>query len=397
MPAVKGGAMEGLVEQLLKENEIFQKADFFVASIFDEEAEKAAKSYRETKFFFLKPPVFFSKLDQIIHWFAFDLFHSSRHLAFKTLFQRSYYIYQVADLLHKEHFDRVVFENQMALLWALKYKDNLKKYEGKYDFHLHNHPARYAKAEKLAAGCRRIIGVSQFIGKAFAEKIGVPYQKPQFTVLRNTSDETVFTKEKVSENIVRKLRDKYQIEEKNVILYVGRLIPGKGVKELLEAFRDGGFVNTKLIIVGSFNFNTEERSTYEEALQKITEVIPQDQIAFTGFVPHNELPDYFALADIVVLPSTCEDAANLVAIETIMMNRPLITTTMGGIPEYADQSCAVLVENDIHLKESLIEAMKDLLSNKEKRIQMSENARSVSAGWTLKNYYNTFLEIMDEE
>ena len=99
----------------------------------------------------------------------------------------------------------------------------------------------------------------------------------------------------------------------------------------------------------------------------------------------------------MVLPSTCEDAANLAAIETIMMNRPLITTTMGGIPEYADPSCAILIDNDEHLEHWLIQAMKELLSDRKKRTQMSKNAERISAGWTLKKYYDSFLKIMDEE
>ena len=79
---------------------------------------------------------------------------------------------------------------------------------------------------------------------------------------------------------------------------------------------------------------------------EILDRIGRDKVIFTGYIPHEELPKYYALADLVVLPSTCEEAAGLTVIEAMMMQRPVITTTMGGIPEYTNPECAVLLEND---------------------------------------------------
>lgn len=101
VPAVRGGAAEALVEELLKENEIEQNAEFTVISIADEEAEKAGKeNYPHTSFAFIRPDGFWIGLDKVVHFFAYQVFHSSRHLAYKTMFQRLNYIRKVSVYLH---------------------------------------------------------------------------------------------------------------------------------------------------------------------------------------------------------------------------------------------------------------------------------------------------------
>lgn len=392
VPAVRGGAAEALVEELLEENEIEQKAEFTVISIADDEAARVGKEkYPHTAFAFIRPAGFWIKLDQVIHFFAYQVFHSSRHLAYKTMFQRLNYIRKTAVYLHEQKFDRVVYENQMALLWTLKYKDNSEIYRNRYYFHLHNHPARYAGNEKLAADSARILAVSSFIGHAFASHIGIDYTDEKFYVLRNAVDEKLFNPSAVSEEQVSEIRKKLNLQNKQVILFLGRLIPGKGVAELLKAYQQMKTENTVLLIVGSFNFNNAEHSPYEKVLQDLIQEIGTDKVRFTGYVNHDEVPAYYQLADLVILPSTCDDAAPLAVIETMMMHRPLITTTVGGIPEYADPSCAVLLDNDEHLVEKITETADDLLSDSRRRAQMSENAAAVTKNWNLKKFYEDFL------
>ena len=74
----------------------------------------------------------------------------------------------------------------------IKYENNEIKYKNKYYFHLHNHPERYAHCEKLAAKSAKIIGVSEFISKAFAKKIGIPFTNDKFAILHNYIDSNIF-------------------------------------------------------------------------------------------------------------------------------------------------------------------------------------------------------------
>ena len=53
VPAVKGGAIETLVELICRENEIYEDLDIDIYSIYDEEAKKVAKSYNYSNFIYL--------------------------------------------------------------------------------------------------------------------------------------------------------------------------------------------------------------------------------------------------------------------------------------------------------------------------------------------------------
>ncbi len=397
VPAVRGGAVEALVEMLLKENEIYREADITLFSIYDPLALKAGTAYPSVHFRFIRPAEHWLKLDSGIHKVAYEYLKKQNHLSYKTIFQRLDFLYQVAAGLHENDYDAVVFENQMASLWALLYKDNRKKYKGKYYFHLHNHPEKYARSEKLVSEAAKIICVSSFIGHAFASHIGIPYTDEKFAVLTNVVDEELFDPENVPEEKVQAVRDKLGTGERKVILFLGRLMEGKGVRELLQAYRILDREDTVLVIVGSFNFGNAEHSPYEEELNALIEAIGRDRVIFTGYVDHSEVPAYYLAGDVVCMPSTCEDAAPLAVIEALRMKRPLITTTMGGIPEYADPSCAIMLENDENLPQSLAEAIGRLLDDPGQRAVMSENAGEISKPRTLGSYYHNFLKILEKE
>jgi glycosyltransferase involved in cell wall biosynthesis len=58
----------------------------------------------------------------------------------------------------------------------------------------------------------------------------------------------------------------------------------------------------------------------------------QQQISFAGWVPPDDLPDYFAAADMFVGPSWFE-AQGLVFAEAMLANRPVIASDVGGVSD----------------------------------------------------------------
>jgi len=89
---------------------------------------------------------------------------------------------------------------------------------------------------------------------------------------------------------------------KNVVLYVGKLEPVKGVRYLVQAIgilRDGGLRNVKLLIVG----DGSEKQCLEELVKKLG---LEDYVIFAGKVSHEKISEYMALADVFVLPSLSE-------------------------------------------------------------------------------------------
>lgn len=63
------------------------------------------------------------------------------------------------------------------------------------------------------------------------------------------------------------------------------------------------------------------------------------------------------MSDICVLPSIWDDPAPLAVIESLVSGKPLITTRSGGIPEYADEQSAIILERSDQLVDQLANAM----------------------------------------
>lgn len=96
--------------------------------------------------------------------------------------------------------------------------------------------------------------------------------------------------------ISEKYIDQYQLKDKKVILFVGRLVKLKNVHTLIEVFTEINLPNTNLVIVGT----GEE----EENLKRLA--ANNSNIIFTGRLEGEELYAWYNIAEIFVLPSIQE-------------------------------------------------------------------------------------------
>lgn len=106
-----------------------------------------------------------------------------------------------------------------------------------------------------------------------------------------------------------------------VFLYVGRLWSGKGLDYLFEAYRAvaAKCPNVSLLLVGD--------GVDEEYYR--TAVSPDERIRFAGFVKRQDLPTYYALADVFVFP-TLGDPHGLVVEEAMAAGLPVICSDAAG-------------------------------------------------------------------
>jgi glycosyltransferase involved in cell wall biosynthesis len=108
-----------------------------------------------------------------------------------------------------------------------------------------------------------------------------------------------------------------------VFLFVGRLIEKKGVRILVEAFeklRDGSV----LWIAGD---GPEEGWLREKAATN-------PSIRLLGRVPNEELPDYYAAADLLIVPSQYPEGFGRSAMESAACGTPVLACDEGGITEF---------------------------------------------------------------
>ena len=391
VPASKGGAVENIVVNLLNENEKNNKMEFNIISIFDDISYNESKKYSKSKLNFIKVNFLVKFLDKITFLVAKKVLKKENSQSYRYIFQRLYYLNKCSKILKQNDFDKVILENHPTQYLALKWRKNYLKYSGRYYYHCHNEfPGTYGCSE-IIKSTKKIICVSNFIANSIANLMNMPSDK--FIVLRNCIDVKRFSNE-LNFDEKRKLKEKYGIKDnEKILLFTGRITPEKGVKELVESLKNISNQNYKLLILGSALNELKTKTKYQEEIENIVQTI-SSKVIFTGFIKYEEINKFYSIADIAVLPSIWDDPAPLTVIESLVSGLPIITTNSGGIPEYATNGSAIIIERNKDLVENLSKSINLLLNDEAKLKEMSISAKKVSKDLTLNNYYNNFIDIM---
>lgn len=371
VPNVMGGAVEALDTMLINENEKHGDFLFTIFSCWTPEAEAAVAkaNYKYTKFIFIKTPGLVHAADRGIYAVAKYILHKQKLMSYRYIAQRLWYIRKVAKELARTsaNFDRVLIENHSTLFMTMKKYHNDQRYAGKVYYHLHNEVLNDYGCLKQIESIKKVLGVSNYIVDTLDNFIksqgGSGLREDQKAVWRNGVDTSRFNS---AEAITRgkEFRKQYGIQKDDIVyLFSGRLTQEKGAEELLQAFQQVAkeIPNAKLVIAGAFFFNTAIASPFEQKLHTLANSPDlKNKVIFTGFVDYNDMPAIYAMADICVLPSIWDDPAPLAVIESIVSEKPLITTYSGGIPEYANKQSAILLHRSSSLINELAKAMIDM-------------------------------------
>lgn len=109
------------------------------------------------------------------------------------------------------------------------------------------------------------------------------------------------------------------------LITVARLLERKGIQTILEACCQPTVLPVELQIVGT--------GPYETTLRRMVDFFGlSERVKFLGFIPNEELPNYYRRSDIFVLPSETE-SFGLVFAEAMSCGLPIAASNVGGIPE----------------------------------------------------------------
>jgi D-inositol-3-phosphate glycosyltransferase len=126
-------------------------------------------------------------------------------------------------------------------------------------------------------------------------------------------------------------RQRLGLDDRPVLLWVGRMAPIKGLDTLLDTvarLREGG-QDMRLLVVGGDA--DEPTSGHETSLRhRIARLGLVDSVRFVGPQPQSVLPLYYAAADLTVLPSYYE-SFGMVALEAMACGSPVIASRVGGL------------------------------------------------------------------
>lgn len=373
VPAVLGGAIETIIDNIISENEKYKLLDLTVVSMDNKNSKELSKKFKNTKFIYINK----KSLIYIFNFLTLKL----KKILFKK--STSTYVYNVLKKIKHMKFDKIIVEGGSYDSYELflKYFDR-----DQMMLHLHHH---YFSNDTIDKSFGYVITVSDFISKEWLKSSN----KHTVITLKNCIDINKFNKE-LKDNEKKELKKIYNIKEDDfVVIYCGRLIKGKGVLELVQAVKKIKNKKIKLLVVGSINFANGGNDSYTEKLNQ--EAKNTDKIIFTGYIANNELYKYYKLADIMVIPSLCEEAAGLVCIEGMICRKPIITTDAGGIKEYVNKN-AIIVKRNEKFVANLQNSILELYQKRDEFIKLGKENYDCALKYNNENYYNNLVKIIND-
>ncbi len=199
----------------------------------------------------------------------------------------------------------------------------------------------------------------------FADEIIVLSENVQNYFLDNYSRKTVFIPNGVSKEEIlppREITEKFGLEENGYVLYLGRLVPEKGIAYLIEAFK-GIDTDKKLVIAGGASDSTE----YAEYLKSIAK---DERIIFTDFVQGRTLSELYSNAYFYVLPSDLEGMP-LSLLEAMSYKNCCLVSDIPENATVVDKYGVTFKKSDV---EDLKQKMQELLSDPQRVKKFGEDA-----------------------
>ena len=114
--------------------------------------------------------------------------------------------------------------------------------------------------------------------------------------------------------------------EKNLILYAGQIIRGKGVDVLLQALA---------LVTMPFECIILGEGTHKEYCEKLSVKLGlQDRVKFLGFVPQEQLQEFYKECSVVAISSLWPEPFATIGMEVMRYGLPVVAFDVGGITDW---------------------------------------------------------------
>ena len=153
----------------------------------------------------------------------------------------------------------------------------------------------------------------------------------------------------------KKIKEKYKIPDKPILLYAGRVDPEKHIEEILQAVA----IASKKI---DFCFVVVGKGISKTSLEHLThELGINEKVIFTGFVPDEDLPYFYKLSRCFIIASIAE-LLSLVTLQAMASGLPIIAVKAGALKELVRDKLNGYLYNEGDLQ-SLVQYIENIISN----------------------------------
>lgn len=174
----------------------------------------------------------------------------------------------------------------------------------------------------------------------------------------------------------------------NQLLWVGRFIPGKGVKYLIDAFKivSDKHPHYKLLMVGNGPLK-------EDIEKRINRLGLEDKIEIKEFIPNSEIPQIYQNSDIFVLPSL-EEGVPRTILEAMSCGIPIVCTNLTQIVNIVNDCGITVPAKNSHL---IADAINTIIEHEEISLIFSERAREkVLNGYSWENTVKETVKLYEQ-
>jgi len=246
-----------------------------------------------------------------------------------------------------------------------------RNHEGKFPFKWVSYLAK-RKEIRLNQKCQRMIVATQYMREELIRNgfddsriaILAPVPQPSNTDLQSS------------------------FSERNLLLFAGQIIRGKGVDVLLEALSKVK-VPFECIILG----DGSHRSYCEQLSRQLG---LEGRVQFKGFVPQAEIKEYYHEASVVLMSSVWPEPFGAIGLEGMRYGLPVVAFDAGGIKEWLidGQNGRLVPWMD---KAAFAQAVEELLLDKQRARALGQNAMKLaSAQFDFSNYISGLEGVLEE-
>ena len=202
---------------------------------------------------------------------------------------------------------------------------------------------------KWSGFARKYIKFGEKVAAKYADEIIVLSEGAQKYFMDTYGRKTVFIPNGVNRPVLRSpqlIKEKYGLDKEEYILFLGRLVPEKGITYLIEAFKK---VKTKkkLVIAGG----SSDTDAFLQELKKLSK--GDERIVFTGFVQRKMIEELYSNAYVYTLPSDLEGMP-LSLLEAMSYGNCCLTSDIAECAEVVEDKALMFKKSDvIDLKERL--------------------------------------------
>jgi glycosyltransferase involved in cell wall biosynthesis len=372
-PNIDGGAIaqHRLVQELIKKgHKVYVIAPNY-KFINSNENEKGSKIYRSrgvvlplymnSKYHFSPFPLFFVK--SIIKEINPDIINvcSPYPISISAVLYAKKFNTPIVGSIH------ILPENMLSPFIGRKYYNFLRKNSWKYLINFYNFVDHATIPTKT--------GAKMYIKRGL---------KTDLIPISNGVDTDLFN----PRNNGKYLRDKFDLPDKKLVLYTGRICAEKNLDVLIKSIPSViEKIDCHFLFCGS-------GGTYKEKMKKLVEKLGvSDYTTFIDFLDWEDYPNIYNIADVFVMPAEAE-LQSIVTMEAIASGLPVIVVNNGAVPELANKNNGFLFKpkNFHDLSSSIIR----ILSNDQLRKKMGKNSLLLAKKHSMNYVAEQFEKVYDK-